>query len=101
MTLTEVQDTITRRFMRQSQRQARQLQRFEQQYIGCEVIEQLPNGSFAVADIVAMSWEKTLWNPVYGCDGDWCVRVRYVATGYESETSTHALTLTGRKFEAA
>lgn len=101
MSVTQAAEQLTNRFKRQASYQARLMRAFEKQYLHCEVIEQLPNGAFAVADIVAMSWEKTLWNPVEECNGDWCFRIRYVADGYESETSPHALTLTGRKFEVA
>lgn len=73
-------------------------------FVGCEVLEREPGGAYSVAVITEIEWDKSVlpvgWQKGQP-GGDWCIKVRYIATGWEGWTSQDALTLTGTKYDDA
>lgn len=68
-------------------------------YTGCEVIEQFPSGSHAVAIITHIVWEQSVIDPKTGLSGDWMIGIRYLHDGSQAWVGQTALTLTGERYE--
>jgi hypothetical protein len=72
-----------------------------QDFVGCEVLEQAPTG-LAVAIITQVEWDSTVlpagWQKGQP-QGDWIIKIRYIATGWESWTNQSDLMLTGTRYE--
>ncbi len=73
-------------------------------FVGCEVLEQSPSGAYIVAVITDIWWESAAlpanWQKGQP-QGDWMIKIRYIASGHESWTSQEVLTLTGTKYDDA
>ena len=72
-----------------------------QDFVGCEVLEQSPAG-LAVAVITQVEWDSTVlpagWQKGQP-QGDWCIKIRYIATGWEGWTNQSDLMLTGTRYD--
>ena len=69
-------------------------------FVGCEVLEQSPGG-LAIAIITDVQWDSTVlpanWR-IGQSQGDWCIKIRYIANGHETWTSQSDLQLTGTRY---
>lgn len=77
---------------------ASQIRQYQQDAIGFEVLEKAPNGTYAVAVIIKTEWDSSILNWQTLEWGDWCFRIKYLATGYETWVSADCLTLTGEYY---
>lgn len=80
-----------------SQRIARLIHKIEREYIGCEVLEQLPFGGDIKGLIVKMEWDDTCYNRRTGELGTWMCLVRYWHDGSQGWIGNENLALTGVK----
>lgn len=72
----------------------------EQDYIGAEVLEHHPSGSYSVAVITAIEWDQSILRYEDGQvkEGDWIIQIKYLATGWSGWTGEKSLTLTEIKY---
>lgn len=85
-----------------ARRTARLLHSIQQKYIGCEVVETMPNGSQWAGYIESMEWDASLValdEDGNVCSGAWTVYVRYSDNDgkFGSWTTCDVLRLTGEK----
>lgn len=83
---------------------ASQMRQYQQDAIGFEVLEKAPNGTYAIAVILATEWESSIVNQAETQKseqvvwGDWMYQIKYIATGYQAWVSADCLTLTGEYY---
>lgn len=63
-------------------RVARMIRRVQKSYVGCTVVELMPNGDSVEGVIEEMCWEAD-----YGTEGGWAVYVSYTSEGMANQKS--------------